>query len=332
MTGETVLLFGDINVDNIFQLTTFPEIGRDSYAEHAEMHMGGTVSNSAVALHLLGQPVRLLSAVGDDFWSNYVLSELARLQIDSRHVVIKQGLQTGLIFIGVTLNGERTMLSYRGANTGIEPADLPQDVLEGVKMLLLSGYVFLEAPQRDTAWKLVEMAAAQGIPISMDTGLDPVILAPGALKEVLPHLAVLITGPKEAERLTGVIDRKQQLEEFLSLGLDWVAIKSGGEGAWLGFEGGTMHGPAFPVQVVDTTSAGDNFSAGLIYGYLHNFSPQGSLVLANALGGMATTVYGAARFTREDVQTFLGKMQDQQGAVQDQTALSEVLGRLEHTA
>jgi ribokinase len=332
MPGKSVLFFGDINVDNIFQLTTFPEIGRDAYAEHVEMHLGGAVSNSAVALRLLGQPARLLGAVGDDIWTDYVLSELALAQVDTRHVVVKPGLQTGLIFIAVTPNGERTMLSHRGANIALQPDDLSQDVLDDIAFVQLVGYDFMEAPQRDAAWKLVEMAAEQGIPLSMDTGLDPVLLAQDTLQDVLPYLSVLITGAEETERLTGTTDRRLQLDRFLSIGLDLVAIKSGREGAWLGFDDGVIHGPAFPVQVVDTTSAGDNFSAGLIYGYLHAFSPQGSLLLANALGGMATTVYGAARFTREDVCAFLKQMQEQQGTGQDQAALSEVLQRLEHNA
>lgn len=332
MPADRVLLFGDINVDNIFQLAEFPEPGRDGFAKHAEMHLGGAVCNSATAMLRLGQPVRLLGAVGDDIWSDYVLTELNQAQIDTRYVVIKPGTQTGLIFIAVTPNGERTMLCHRGANIAIQPEDLPQDVLEGVCLVQFSGYVFLDAPQRDTAWKLIEMAVAQGIPISMDTGLDPVILAPEALSAVLPYLAVLITGPAEAKQLTRVEDHQAQLDRFLSLGLRQVAIKLGHEGAWMGWEGGFLHSSAFPVRVVDTTSAGDAFSAGLIYGYLHGFTPQGCLLLANALGGLATTVYGAARFDRKDVAVFLHSMRLNKDAVHDQAAVEEVIQRMEETS
>lgn len=329
MPADRVLLFGDINVDNFFQLAEFPVPGRDGFAKHAEMHLGGAVCNSAGALHRLGQPVRLLGAVGDDIWSEYVFAELNQAQIDTQHVVIKPGTQTGLIFIAVTPNGERTMLSHRGANIAIQPEDLPQDVLEEVCLVQFSGYVFLDAPQRDTAWKLIEMAVAQGIPISMDTGLDPVFLAPEALSAVLPYLSVLITGTAEAEQLTQVEDHQAQLDRFLSLGLKQVAIKLGHEGAWMGWEGGFLHSPAFPVRVVDTTSAGDAFSAGLIYGYLHGFTPQGCLLLANALGGLATTVYGAARFNRKDVTAFLHGMRLNKDADLDQEALTEIIQRME---
>lgn len=329
MAVAPVLLFGDINVDNIFQLAEFPEPGRDGFAKHAEMHLGGAVCNSAAALQRLGQPAQIVGAIGDDVWSTYVFAELNQAQIDTRHVVVKPGAQTGLIFIAVIPNGERTMFCHRGANIAIHPKDLPKNVLEGVCLLQLSGYVFLEEPQRDTAWKLIEMAVEQGIPISMDTGLDPVILAPEALSAVLPYLSVLITGTAEAEQLTQAVDHQDQLNGFMSLGLKLVAIKLGHEGAWMGWEGEIYHSPAFPVSVVDSTSAGDAFSAGLIYGYLHGFTPQACLLLANALGGLATTVYGAARFDRSEVAAFLRSMRLNKDSVHDQAALAEAMQELE---
>lgn len=322
---SSVLLFGDINVDNIFLLSEFPDPGRDGFANHVEMHLGGAVCNSAAVMQGLGQPTRLLSAVGDDIWSGFVMEELRKANIDTQHVVKKLGVQTGLIFIAVTPNGERTMFCHRGANTDFKPDDLNQEVLDNVCMLSLSGYVFIDAPQRDAAWKLLEMAAKQNIPICMDTGLDPVIMASDEIREVLPYVSVLITGKREAERLTKAEKPQDQLTAFLDFGCEQVAIKLGHEGAWLGWQGGWLKSPAFPVQVVDTTSAGDAFTAGLIYGYLHSFSPNASLLLANALGGLATTVYGASRIDRQDILSFLNKMWSAASVTDDEMVFSEVI-------
>ena len=322
---SSVLLFGDINVDNIFLLSEFPYPGRDGFANHVEMHLGGAVCNSAAVMEGLRQPTRLLGAVGDDMWSNFVYDELRKAHIDSQHVVIKPELQTGLIFIAVTPNGERTMFCHRGANIAFNSADLHQDVLEDISLVALSGYVFIEAPQRDTAWKLIEMAAERRIPISMDTGLDPVILAPDAIKDVLPYLSLLITGEVEAERLTNLVDHRDQRDAFLASGIEQVALKLGRKGAWLGWEGGWLSSPAFRVQVVDTTSAGDAFTAGLVYGYLHGFSQHGSLLLANALGGLATTVYGAARIGRDSILSFLEDVNQTIDGDHDREALAEVI-------
>lgn len=326
MSEPKVLVFGDINVDNIFSLTSFPDPGRDAYAEHVEMHLGGAACNSAVQLACIGQATRLFGALGDDFWSHYVLAELETVKLDSSFLVTKAGKQTGLIFIAVTPNGERTMLSYRGANLDIQPGDLTPTLLDGISLVQLIGYDFLISPQKECAWMLVEMSRADGIPISMDTGLDPVILQRETIMKVIPHLAVLITGGVEAQKLTGVDEPQQQLDQFLSFGLEQVAVKLGHKGAWLGTPAGRFSGPAFQVKVVDTTSAGDAFSAGLLYGYVHHFSPQARLLLANALGGLATTVFGAARFNRHEVLTFLeNNMSAKQNPGYDEETFVEVM-------
>jgi ribokinase len=331
MPPGSVLMFGDINIDNTFMLSEFPAPGRDGYADHIEMQIGGTVCNSALVMQGLGQPTSVLGSVGDDIWSRFIFEELRKASVDSSHVVIKPNTHTGLIFIAVTPNGERTMLSHRGANTAIQPEDLDQDIFDDICLLELSGYVFLRDPQRETAWRLVEMAGDRNIPISMDTGLDPVILAPDSIREVLPHLSVLITGGAEAERLAHANEYQSQINALLSLGPEQVAIKLGHEGAVLGWADGTLFSSAFPVNVLDTTGAGDAFSAGMLYGYLHNFSPNGSLLLANAMGGLATTVYGAARMQRGEVVSFLLQMRQILGADRDDQAFSEVLQHLSQT-
>lgn len=329
MSTGSVLLFGDINVDNIIAVDEIPEPGRDSYASQFEMHLGGVVSNSAVILQGLGQPASLSSAVGDDLWANFIFDELTRSGVNLDHVIKKRGYHTGVIFIAVLPNGERTMFSYRGVNTAITPDDLSETVLDDIQMVQLTGYALVESPQKETAWHLIRMADDRGIPISMDTGLDPVILKPDLLQEVLPYLTVLITARKESMILSKSDDFSTQVEYFLSQGLKQVGLKLGAQGALIGSALGIEQMPAFPVKVVDTTSAGDAFSAGMIYGYLHAFSPKASLVLANALGGMATTVYGSAKIKRSDVLKFLFKMQSLDNFQKYRAAVNEVIQKLE---
>jgi ribokinase len=308
MAGDAVLLAGDINVDNIFTVPELPVPGRDGLATHTEMHLGGAVCNSAVVLRKLGLEARLCGAVGEDQWADFVFDALDEVGVRRDFVVQKAEDSTGLIFIPVTPNGERTMFSYRGVNRCIAPEDVPPEALDGVGMLQVSGYVFLESPQRETAWHLIEAAEAREIPISLDSGLDPVLLEPEILRRTLPYLTLLITGTREAEVLTGETDLDRQTEALLALGIQQVALKLGSQGAHLAWQGGRLTGPAFPVTVKDTTSAGDAFSAGLIFGWLRDFPPEAALALANALGGLATTVYGAARIGRDEVQAFFGDL------------------------
>jgi ribokinase len=305
MDGKSVLFFGDINVDNIFTVDKLPEPGRDAYSEHAQLRLGGSVCNSAVVLNKLGQDTALFGALGDDVWANFVLQELSQTQVNSDFLFRKDEKGTGLIFIAVLPNGERTMFSYRGANTTIKPQDLPEDILSGVGLVQFSGYAFMESPQKDTALRLLEMARSASIPCCMDTGLDPVIHQPEMIHEVISKLDLLITGGQEAELLTGKRDHRDQANALLSLGMKQVAIKLGGSGAMLGWQNGLEEKSAFPVEVKDPTSAGDAFSAGLLFGFLHEMRPAASLTLANLLGGMATTVYGAAWIGKTEVLNYL---------------------------
>ena len=328
MPVGSVLLFGDLNVDNILSVPEIPTAGHDAYASRVETHLGGAVCNSSVVFEKLYQSTRMLGAIGQDHWGEFVLHELQRAGVDTRFIVRKSAQGTGLIFIGVIPNGERTMFSYRGANTMLSPQDVPDSVLEGVSLVQLSGYVFISPNQCQTAFHLIEMAQSRGIPVSLDTGLDPLEREPEIFRQVLPHLTLCITGEEEAALLTGKPDLKDQASALLAQGMKMVAIKLGGRGAYLAWPQGELLLPAFKVEVKDTTGAGDAFSAGLVYGWLHGYSPCASGALANALGGLSTTYYGAAWIGRDEVLPFLQTIQRQQPDHPAKCGIQEVIGRL----
>lgn len=328
MPAGSVLLFGDLNVDNILNVPEIPTAGHDAYASRVETHLGGAVCNSSVVFEKLHQSTRMLGAIGQDHWGEFVLNELQRAGVDTRFIAHKSEQGTGLIFIGVIPNGERTMFSYRGANTILEPQDVPDSILENVSLVQLSGYVFISPNQCQTAFHLIEMAQSRGIPVSLDTGLDPLEREPEIFRKVLPRLTICITGKEEASLLTGCDNLKEQAAALLAQGMKLVAIKLGSRGAYLAWPQGELLLPAFKVEVKDTTGAGDAFSAGLVYGWLHGYSPCACGALANALGGLSTTYYGAAWIGRDEVLPFLQTIQRQQPDHPMKSGIQEVIGRL----
>ncbi len=306
----SVLLFGDINVDNLLFIPEYPVPGRDGLAKRAELRLGGAVCNSAVGLTCLGQPAALLGATGDDPWAEIALGELARAKVDTSRIVRKPGQASGLIFIAITPDGERTMFCHRAANRLIAPADLSADLLDGITLAQISGYAFLEAPQADTTWRLIELAQQAQIPISLDSGLDPVILKPAEMRRSLSYLTLCIIGDQEASLLTGASDLQAAASAVLAAGPRLAAIKLGKQGCLLASGDERILLPAFPVNVLDTTGAGDAFSAGIIYAWLRGFSLPAMGVLANALGALATTVPGGARTTPAELLAFLRQHAD----------------------
>ncbi|MCK5313709.1 MAG: hypothetical protein KAJ53_01235, partial [Anaerolineales bacterium] len=114
-----------------------------------------------------------------------------------------------------------------------------------------------------------------------------------ALMSILPDLSLLVLGMEEAGALLGVKTVEHAVEGFLAQGVRTVAIKLGREGCTLANAEGSQLLPGYPMKTVDTTGAGDSFCAGMLFGLLNGLSLQTCGSLANLLGGLATTVWGA---------------------------------------
>ena len=293
MTGGRFLLLGDINIDTVWPVPEFPVPGRDGLVPQVSAEIGGAIVNSAFVFDHLSQEVSLLGCVGNDIWAEKVRQDLAATNIGQSTIIAKPGSATGLTFIIVTPDGERTMFSHRGANTLLDPLDIHEDLFEGTALLHLSGYALLESPQKDGAWKAIEMAQKFHVPISLDTGLDPVVRNPAELRRLLSALTICITGPQEIAVLYENCTLDEAVEEMISHGVQQVAVKMGEKGCRVYDRNENITLPSFHVNAVDSTGAGDSFTAGFLYGWAHAMSLSASAVLATALGALAATVYGA---------------------------------------
>jgi ribokinase len=292
MTEGEILLFGDINIDTVWPVNEFPTPGRDAYAKTVSLGVGGAVFNSAVVLDKLGKKTALLSCLGEDVWAGEVTKTLKQTGIEQAYILKKTQYTTGLIFLIVTPDGERTMYSCRGANAQFEASDLEEEAFKNARLLHISGYALLESPQKEAAWQAVEFAKKYQVPISLDTGLDPVLLNPEDLRRILPELTLCVTGPKETQALFGISDPKQAADHLISLGVHLAAVKLGEKGCYMADKRQSYFCPAFHVEAVDSTGAGDSFTAGLIYAWAKGMSLSASAILASAMGALATTVYG----------------------------------------
>jgi ribokinase len=292
MTRGEILLFGDINIDTVWPVNEFPTPGRDAYAKSVSVGVGGAVFNSAVVLDKLGERTALLACLGEDIWAEKVTETLQQTSINQAYLRKKAEITTGLIFLIVTPDGERTMYSCRGANAQFEASDVDEGIFRDATLLHISGYALLESPQKEAAWRAVEFARKHQVPICLDTGLDPALLNPEDLRRILPELAICVTGLKETNALFGLSEPKEAADYLLSLGVQLVAIKLGEKGCFAADRQHSYFCPGFSVKAVDTTGAGDSFTAGLIYGWVKGMSLQASAILGSALGALATTVYG----------------------------------------
>ncbi len=190
MSAGKILLLGDINIDTVWPVPEFPIPGRDGLVPEVYLAVGGAVVNSAYVLHNLGVNAVLLGCVGKDVWGEKIKQDLSQTTINTDFICEKNKYTTGLTFIIATPDGERTMFSSRGANVKLDPQAIEEKAFLDAKLLHISGYALLESPQRDAVWRAVELAKRFRIPVSLDTGLEPVVRQPDEIKRILPFLSV----------------------------------------------------------------------------------------------------------------------------------------------
>ena len=305
--GE-VLTLGDINIDTVWPIDRLPEPGHDAYAQAVSSGLGGATLNTAIVLDRLGQAAAVLSCLGCDPYAGQARAMISQTGVNQAYIVENAKHNTGLIFILVTPDGERTMITYRGANVYYPAEDVPETAFRDASILHISGYSLLQKPQSDAVWRAVAFAQKYHVAISLDTGLEPALIIPDELRRLIATADICISGPKEAGQLFGTDDPEKAARYLLKEGIQLAGIKLGEKGCYLADAKADCFCPAFSVEVKDTTGAGDSFTAGLLYGWLRGWDLPACAVLGSALGALATTVHGAGLSlpTKTETLEFLG--------------------------
>lgn len=289
-----VIALGDINVDVVAHISCYPQPGGDGVAHQAHLYSGGSAANTVLVLARCGIDVGLIARVGRDALAAQTLVELTDAGVDGCQIQYDPDLMTGVMFVAVTPDGERTMFGYRGANVRLDPALLRPAEIARASVLHISGYALLESPQRDAAHRALDIARQAGLKVSLDVGVEAAQRLNHEIRNLLPLVDWIFPSQLEAEYLIGPTTGSQAVvERFLSYGLEVVVLKLGEMGCEIGTCDGVFSVPAFNVGVQDTTGAGDCFDAGFIASRLGGLSWRASGLLANALGGLAATVVGA---------------------------------------
>lgn len=324
-----VYVLGDANVDILMPIDEYPAHGGDKRSERTIIEAGGSAANTAAGLAKLDIPTALLAAVGRD-----VLAELAVSALGSAGVILKH-LQsndetTGIMFVPVTPDGQRTLFGRRGANRLLRADQLPLAELAAARALHLSGYALLEDPQGSAAREAFRSAGSGGAFRSLDTAYEPPFEATDAFGRFLPQLDLLILGEPQAEVLAGGADLDTSLARLLDMGVGTIALKRGRRGSLLVTDSERRELPALPVTTVDSTGAGDSYSAGLLFGLLEGFTLAASGLLASAAGALATARWGAGAGApgRAELIGLIAKEQSSLGAGL-QAAVHELLDGLQ---
>ncbi len=299
-----VLVVGSANVDFTVTADRLPREGETVSGGRLHVGHGGKGANQAVAARRLGAEVRFVGCVGADPFGEEIAARLEAQGIATEGLSRSSEVATGTALIIVDAEGRNLIAVAPGANRVLTPemAGRRESDFQWAEVLLIQ----LETPLPTVTWAL--QAARRHDVVTI---LNPAPAQP-LPEEIYPLVDCLTPNAREAALLTGrrVEDpesAREAAEQLLARGVGAVVVTLGSAGALVCTERSAAHFPAFAVKAVDTTGAGDAFSAGLAVGLAAGGTLEQTIPLANAAAALATTRTGAqdALPDRAQVEVFL---------------------------
>lgn len=288
--SPSVTVIGSINMDLVVRSPRIPLPGETIIGSGFHTVPGGKGANQAVAAAWLGADVAMVGRVGDDAFGDELLESLVAAQVDPWFVARDRKQASGVALIVVDDAGQNSIVVIPGANMALAPGEVvdAEPVIEDADVLLLQLEIPLET---------VIVAAKLGREHGAKVVLNPAPARP-VPEELLSLVDVLVPNERETELLTGLaVDDLAHGQEaargLLATGVETVILTLGAQGALLAYGHETLHVPAFEVEVVDTTAAGDAFLGGFAVALAEGKDLAEAVRWGNAAGALAATKLGA---------------------------------------
>lgn len=287
-----IVVIGSSNTDLVIRTPRIPSPGETLIGSDFMINAGGKGANQAVAAARMGGDVCFVACVGDDGFGAEAVRHYADEGIDTTYIVRRSGVASGVALIAVDDAAENSIVVAPGANALLSPADI--DAVESEIAAADYLLVQLEIPM-ETVARATELAVRYGVRVI----LNPAPAAPIA-DEVLARLDLITPNRSETELLTGlkvenVGDAVAAAAWFRGRGVRRVAVTMGSAGALVADERGEEFVPAYRVEAVDTTAAGDVFNGALAVALSEGRELGAAARFAAAASSIACTRIGAQR-------------------------------------
>lgn len=288
---KKLLVIGSLNLDMVVSVDHTPVVGETILSEKMQLIPGGKGANQACAAGRLGVDVALLGAVGKDSYGEIEKKSLRDSGVDISRLIVREDAATGLAMITVNSDGDNCIVVVSGANATMTREDIDQnrDLLETCDMVIFQ----LEIPL-DTVCYGAKLAKELGKRVI----LDPAPVPKDFPEELYQYVDIVKPNETELSMLTGVQDVENHLEEAVKWirdrgGKD-VVVTLGGKGLFIDSrELGVYQIPAKKVDIVDTTAAGDTFTAALAAKLMEGKNLKEAAEFANCVSAIVVTRKGA---------------------------------------
>ena len=287
-----IAVVGSANVDLTTFNDVFPRPGETIFGKKFDLGFGGKGANQAVAARLCGASVAMVAKVGSDLFGPATIKNFESQGIDASNVRIAEGVSSGVAPIFVEPGGQNRILVVKGANDTLSPEDV--DAAEPLLRKADTIVMPFEIPL-PTVYHTIRFAESHGIRCIV----NPAPAQPVDFKR-LSGADYFIPNESEAELITGmpvhtIEDATKCANFLLRQGMKRVVLTLGKRGALLASPEGCELIPAFKVEAVDTTGAGDAF-IGSFAAFLGEGLPEKeALTRANLYAGLSTTKVGTQK-------------------------------------
>jgi ribokinase len=267
---------GQCSLDYLSLVDVYPRV--DTKKEVSEWHEegGGPVATALVALSRLGVPCCFYGFTGDDEAGGKIRRSLADDGVDITGLVKREKSSSQMAFIAVEKNtAKRTIFWRRPSGKALQPDELGEDFLVGSDFLLIDGLMM------EVSLAAVKRAREMKIPVMLDAGSA----RPGMI-ELAGLCDYIVASEVFAEGLGWELTPEVLAEESKSLRVRALTITQGANGNITVADDRIIKMPAFSVEAIDTTGAGDVFHAGYIFGLLQEWGLEPVLRFASALAAI----------------------------------------------
>lgn len=290
------LVVGDATVDQMYFVDTVPEPGGEITATRAVMEPGGAGGTMATALARLGHRTRIATRVGTGPFSELALRNALAAGVSDELIQVDDALQTSSVTILVTPDTQRTMITAIGASRALDASSLDADVVGGLDALVMSAYSLVDGPQRDYAVRALELARAAGATTFVDMGTGAVNALRDRLIGLVRKVDYLLMNEKELFALTGRQTISEAVAGLASRGIERLVVKVGEMGSIvITPEASELVDPYEVDGVVDTTGAGDYYTAAFAHAIMAGADLLSAARAGNVAGALNTTEVGAQR-------------------------------------
>jgi ribokinase len=291
-----ILVIGDAAVDQMYFIDALPELGGEASATLAVMEPGGAGGTIATTLARLGHDVTIATRVGTGPFSTLALKNLRTTGVDLSLVQSDPHLQTSSVTLLITPDGVRTMVGAAGASRDLDVRALRPEHVEHRDALILSAYSLISGPQRTYALRALQFAKNAGVRIFVDMGTGAVNALQESLISLLDGVEVVLMNERELFTLTGRASISDAVAGLRESGIDHVVVKVGEMGSIVVTPERSELVEAFEIDgVIDSTGAGDVYTAVFVGALLEGHDLLRAAWLANVAGALTTREIGAQR-------------------------------------